>query len=86
MSDDEEMKALRAEWAKAQGWGKTRERDKLKAMVASVGAAGVVMVTVVVVGLVLDFDPRKVVVAAFVLGGSVGWPIRQKLWPKGQFS
>ena len=80
------MKALRAEWERAQGWGKARERLKLRATVASVGAAGVVMAVVVVVGFAFDLDPRQIALAAFVGGGSVGWPIRQRLWPQGQFS
>jgi hypothetical protein len=83
---DDEAAKLKAEWDRAQGWGRRRDRERIVATMASVGAALPVMAIVGWGGYELGLDWRLVLSAAFVAGGSIGWPIRQRLWPKGQMA
>lgn len=73
MRTDEEK--LKAEWARAQGMGRSLALRRAVATLAGVGvAAGVVAISLLV------FSP------ALLAALPLGWGARKMLWPRGQFA
>jgi putative exporter of polyketide antibiotics len=73
MRTDEEQ--LKAEWARAQGMGRSLALRRAVATLAGVGVAA----GVVAIGL-LVFSP------ALLAALPLGWGVRKVLWPRGQFA
>ena len=80
---------LKTEWARAQGMGRSLGRRRTVATLASV----VVTALTVVFGyaalwVLWPFDKIPVVYLAlpWLPALPLGWFVRQKLWPRGQFA
>jgi hypothetical protein len=85
----DEAEQLKAEWAKAQGFGRALARRRMIATLASMAATGAIVVGGYVALLVLwPFDkiPLLYLSLPWIPALPFGWFIRNKLWPKGQFA
>jgi hypothetical protein len=88
-TDPAEAAKLKDEWARAQGFGRALARRRMVATLASL-----VVTTALVFGgyaalwLLWPFDKIPVVYLGlpWIPALPVGWLVRQKLWPRGQFA
>jgi hypothetical protein len=81
-----EEEKLRDEWARAQASGRAMDRKKMLATLAGVGVTFVLSVpTTIALVAIGAMDER---IGAVIALGSlfVGWFVRNRLWPRGQFS
>lgn len=78
--DPNEKAKLDAEWQKMQGLGRRLARQKAIATIVSCLICGVIALPLTLFGGI------RGMVLGFPLGILAAWPVRQKLWPKGQFS
>ncbi len=88
VSADEAAK-LKEEWARAQGFGRSLARKRLVATLASMAACfGLLVVCYAALLLLWPFDriPVLYLAAPWLAALPVGWVVRQKLWPRGQFA
>lgn len=77
--DAQEKATLDAEWQKMQGFGRRLARQKAIATLAGCGIFAVIWLPLALLG------GFRGIVAGFVVGLIAAWPVRNKLWPKGQF-
>jgi hypothetical protein len=85
----DEAEKLKSEWARAQGFGRALGRKRMVATLASMMATGVVVLVGYVVLFVLwPFDKIPVLYLGlpWLPALPLGWFVRNKLWPKGQFA
>jgi len=83
MSEDQKLKD---EWARAQASGRAMDRKKAVATLVGVGVTFVLSVPLTIALLAIGaFDER---IGGLLALGSlfVGWFVRNRLWPRGQFS
>jgi hypothetical protein len=84
-SDD---KALKDEWARMQGMGRRLQRART---IATLAGMGVVFGGFIASALLYLFWPLEKIPVVFLAGPivvsiAIGWGVRNKLWPKGQFA
>jgi hypothetical protein len=85
----DEAARLKDEWSRAQGFGRALARKRLIATLASIVVCGVtVLVGYVVLLVAWPFDKIPVVYLSlpWLPALPIGWFVRQKLWPRGQFA
>lgn len=82
-----EQEALRDEWQRAQGMGRRLARERLVATLAGMGpiAAGFGIAYLVWWLWPFQLIPFWVPILPVAASIPVGWWVRNKLWPGGQF-
>ena len=88
VSPDEAAK-LKDEWTRAQGFGRSLARRRLIATLASMvvcGATVLVGYFVLLVAWPFDKIPVLYLALPWLPALPLGWFVRQKLWPRGQFA
>jgi hypothetical protein len=77
---------LKDEWARAQASGRAMDRKKMTATGAGMAVTFLISVPLVVALLAVgQFDDRMGIGIA-IAGLAAGWFVRNRLWPRGQFS
>jgi hypothetical protein len=78
--DPGEKAKLDAEWNRMRGLGKRLARQRAIATLAGMGVLAVIWLPLAIFGGIRGG------IGGFVVGMMAAWPVRNKLWPKGQFS
>ena len=85
----DEASRLKDEWARAQGFGRALARRRLIATLASMvvcGAVALVGYVALLVAWPFDKIPVLYLAGPWLAALPLGWWVRQKLWPRGQFA
>ncbi len=83
MSQDEKLKD---EWARAQQSGRAMNRKKMFATGAGMAVTFLLSVPMIVALIAVDAMDDRIALGVAILALFVGWFVRNRLWPKGQFS
>ena len=87
-SNANEQQALKDEWARMQGMGRRLQKARMIATLAGMGIVfgGFVVSAIVYFAWPANRIPIWILALPVVFAISVGWGVRNKLWPKGQFA
>ena len=71
-----------------QGFGRALARKRMIATLAGMGVGMLGLLGSVALYVIwpLDSIPIYLLIAPFIVGLAFGWPVRNKLWPRGQFA
>jgi hypothetical protein len=84
----QEQAALQNEWARAQGMGRRLQKQRTIATLAGMAIVfcGFLASALLYVMWPLHRIPILLLAAPIAASIGVGWTVRNKLWPKGQFA
>lgn len=84
----QEQAALQNEWARAQGMGRRLQKQRMIATLAGMAVVfgGFLAAILLYVMWPLHKIPVMLLIAPIAASIGLGWTLRNKLWPKGQFA
>jgi hypothetical protein len=85
----DEAAKLKDEWSRAQGFGRALGRRRMIATLASIVVCGAIVLVgyfVLLVGWPFEKIPVLYLALPWLPALPLGWFVRQKLWPRGQFA